>query len=143
MHRSNGRSDDSELHAIVSRMRATREELPLDVNATTKAIKQTLDWRTYVRKYPWVCVGLAAGVGYLIVPKGRKSKVREDASRFVERATPQKSPGETKTLFAMVAPLIVNAAVRAVVPRVIDAIRPQPQPAEEDSFEPFSPHRPR
>lgn len=143
MHRRNGRSDDSELHAIVSRMRATREELPLDVNATTQAIKQTLDWRTYVRKYPWVCVGLAAGVGYLIAPKGRRSRVREEARRFVERSSPAKGPSETKTLFAMVAPLIVNAAVRAVVPRVIDAIRPPSQPAEEENFEPFSPHRPR
>ena len=38
------------------------------------------DWKHYVKTYPWVCLGTAAAVGFLMVPK-------RSTTRYVDLAT--------------------------------------------------------
>lgn len=56
------------LDQIRLRMQSLRTDLHHDVREVVISTREMTDWKTYVRRYPWVCVGLAAGIGYLVVP---------------------------------------------------------------------------
>ncbi|HEX5734173.1 MAG TPA: DUF3618 domain-containing protein [Blastocatellia bacterium] len=45
---------------------ARRESISETVDRLGDRIHETLDWREYVAEYPYVALGLAAGVGFLI-----------------------------------------------------------------------------
>jgi hypothetical protein len=49
-------------------MHDLRGQLDNDVEEVVDSAKEFTDWRTYVRSYPWACVGVAAAIGYLVVP---------------------------------------------------------------------------
>jgi hypothetical protein len=58
----------SEAEEIQRQMRSVRAELRDDVTDLVKSAHKMGDWTTYVRAYPWLCVGAAAAVGYFVVP---------------------------------------------------------------------------
>ncbi len=58
-----------ETNAIRQRMEEVRCDLDQDVQGIVEAARDMRDWRSYVRSYPWVCVGAALAVGYLLVPR--------------------------------------------------------------------------
>ncbi len=53
---------------IQHRMHDLRGQLDHDLGEAVDTAKEFTDWHTYVRRYPWACVGLAAAIGYLVVP---------------------------------------------------------------------------
>jgi hypothetical protein len=53
---------------IQRRMHDLRGQLDDDVEEVVDSTKEFIDWRTYVRRYPWACVGVAVAIGYLVVP---------------------------------------------------------------------------
>ena len=53
---------------IQRQMRQVRVELGDDVQELVASAQVMTDWHSYVRAYPWVCVGAAALAGYFIVP---------------------------------------------------------------------------
>jgi len=55
--------------AIRQRMEEVRCDLDEDVQEIVEGARDMGDWRSYVRSYPWVCLGAAAVAGYLIVPR--------------------------------------------------------------------------
>ena len=55
--------------AIRQRMEEVRCDLDEDVQEIVEGARDMGDWRSYVRRYPWVCLGAAAVAGYLIVPR--------------------------------------------------------------------------
>jgi len=59
----------SETESIASRMEGVRCDLDEDVQEIVESARDMRDWRTYVRKYPWVCLGAALAVGYLVAPR--------------------------------------------------------------------------
>lgn len=46
-----------------------RDELDEDVGEVENSARTLLDWHYYTTHYPWACVGVAAALGYLVVPK--------------------------------------------------------------------------
>ena len=58
-----------ETKAIRQRMEEVRCDLDQDVQGIVEGARDMRDWRSYVRTYPWVCVGAALAVGYLLVPR--------------------------------------------------------------------------
>jgi hypothetical protein len=44
-----------------------------------------VDWKHYVKTYPWVCLGAAVALGFLIVPK-RSRAIRPDLATLTELA---------------------------------------------------------
>jgi len=58
-------SDDS-IKAIQKRMKEVRRELGNDLATSARDIT---NWRSYVRASPWICLGAAVAIGYLVVPK--------------------------------------------------------------------------
>ena len=53
---------------IQRRMHDLRGQLDNDLEEVVDSAMEFTDWRTYVESYPWVCVGVAAAIGYLVVP---------------------------------------------------------------------------
>jgi hypothetical protein len=74
---------------IQRQMRQVRRELGEDMQEIVENARTMTDWRHYVRSYPWVCLGAAALVGYLIVPT-RTQVIKPDAATLAEWAKSQK-----------------------------------------------------
>ncbi len=62
----------SEVDEIRRHMAQIRHELHEDVQGVVKGAEATADWRRYIRNYPWAAVGIAFGVGFLIVPRRQR-----------------------------------------------------------------------
>ena len=58
----------SEADDIQRQMREVRAELRDDVKDLMTSAHNMGDWTRYVRAYPWLCVGLAAAAGFVLVP---------------------------------------------------------------------------
>ena len=58
----------SEADQLRRQMAQVRHELRDDVDGVVAQAKEMTEWRYYVREHPWVCVGVAAAVGFLVVP---------------------------------------------------------------------------
>jgi len=114
----------AEIDDIRRRMAQIRRELHEDVEEVVAGAEAVADWRRYVRMYPWAAVGIAATLGYLIVPKRRRSVPRDVARKadlaevreVIEQAResePEKKK-RSKSLIgaglAMLAPLAWRAA---------------------------------
>lgn len=55
------------------RMQAIRRELPQDMARIVTGAQQIVDWRQYVRDFPWASSLAAVAVGYWLVPKLNRS----------------------------------------------------------------------
>ncbi len=62
-----------DVDAIRRRMAKIRSELHEDVRGVVEAANSAWNWRRYITAYPMLSLSLAAGLGYLVVPRGRKS----------------------------------------------------------------------
>jgi len=61
--------NSQETKAIRQRMEEVRCDLDKDIQGIVEGTRDLRDWRSYVRAYPWVCVGAVLSVGYAIVPR--------------------------------------------------------------------------
>lgn len=76
--------ESRETESIRQRMEVLRCDLDEDVQEIVEGAREVRDWRSYVRSYPWVCVGAALAIGYWIVP-GRHFGL-QDAPALAELA---------------------------------------------------------
>jgi hypothetical protein len=111
-------SNDAE--TIQREMRLVREELRADVREVVSNTQDLMDaarvltqWQTYVRNYPWACLGAAAAVGFFVVPS-RPKVIKPDTESLMELARSKKlvfqvdppaakQPGMMKSLLGMAA----------------------------------------
>jgi hypothetical protein len=56
-------------------MARVRNHLADDVVEVVEQAKELTDWRSYVRRHPWMCVGAAAAIGFMMVPVRRRAAV--------------------------------------------------------------------
>jgi len=63
---------DSDAESIQRRMKEVRHELDDDVQEIAEGVRELGDWRSYVKTYPWICLGTAAILGYMVIPRSRK-----------------------------------------------------------------------
>jgi hypothetical protein len=112
---------------IRQRMEVVRHDLVDDLADLVQSAKQTVDWREYVKRYPWACMRIAAGVGFFAVP-ARLEIVRADAETLLELAkqdklvvhsetTSPKSNGLAGALMALAAKAPMRGAVRYLAQR--------------------------
>jgi hypothetical protein len=57
---------------IQQRMSQIRHDLDETVDEISDQARQLRDWRYYMQRYPWLVAGVAAAVGYLVVPTRSK-----------------------------------------------------------------------
>jgi hypothetical protein len=66
----------NEIDEIRWQMAQIRRDLHRDVSEVVGSAEKVFDWRSYLRDRPWLSVGAAFAVGYLIVPrKARPTQV--------------------------------------------------------------------
>jgi hypothetical protein len=106
---------------IRQEMQQVRAELRGDVQEIVSNAREIIDWQNYVRKYPWLTVGAAAFVGYMLVP-ARSTVIRPDAEAMRELAKSQQllakmeqsAKSRTSVVGALVGMLATTAAQAAL-----------------------------
>lgn len=74
-----------EVDEIRRQMAQIRRELHEDMQGVVAGAEAASDWKYYVQRYPWAALGLAAALGYFVVPRRRRSSA-ELAERAAEQA---------------------------------------------------------
>jgi len=98
--------------AIRQRMEEVRCDLDEDVQEIVEGARDMGDWRSYVRSYPWVCLGAAAVAGYLIVPRRPWETLASLANQGRVLASPE-LPRQGRT-GGMLLSLVSNLVMRGV-----------------------------
>ncbi len=68
---STAKPTSAEINEIQRRMAQVRHELHEEVREAVKGAQSLTDWRSQVRNHPWLALGAAAALGYLLVPRRR------------------------------------------------------------------------
>jgi len=110
-------SDSAE--EIVKRMQHVRREVSDDVKGIVQTAKTLSDWRYHVKHHPWLCVGLALALGFLVVPK-RKRIPTQEAKELIAllkkynvgvTAPSSSAGGLLRTLVGVAAPALARTAM--------------------------------
>ena len=134
----------SEVEEIQRCMREVRAELREDVQEFVVSAREMTDWTIYVRAYPWLCVGAAAAVGFLLIP-GRSQIIKPDADGLMELARrnklvvkldgePRKKPGFVTGLLGLAASTLLQTGLAVgtkQLSQALDAYAQQPTPRRE------------
>jgi hypothetical protein len=114
-------TDADRADEIQRQMAELRIDLHRDVEGIVDSARALADWRYYVRKYPWVCLGGAAVLGYLIVP-GRLKAIAPDVETLVALAkkhqlfiTPKPEAAKQKSIVGSLVGLAASAALRGAM----------------------------
>jgi hypothetical protein len=134
-----------EADAIELQMRQVRTELRRDVQGLATSARELTDWTTYVRRYPWLCLGAAAALGYLLVPQ-RAKVVRPDPQdlqdlvkheKLVVTMPPPARPGKdfTSMLVGMATSALVNGGMAILSKQIDQFVSGLSQPPRADRRE--------
>lgn len=67
-------NDPLRADAVRVQMKRIRRDIGQGVQDIDQHMENMVDWRHYVRTYPWVCLGTAVVLGFLIIPKRSTTK---------------------------------------------------------------------
>jgi len=113
----------AEINEIQRRMAQIRRDMHADVQGAVRGAQSLTDWRSLVGSHPWAALGVAAGVGYLVVPH-RRSESHANAAYLAgavaaaNQAVPaERSSGARKArsgafaaVFSLLTPVLMRAA---------------------------------
>ncbi len=116
--------ENSAADNLRSRMQALRSDVSLEMERTIANARAALDWRRFVAFHPWLCLGAATAVGYLLVPK-RSRYVQPTPEALAELARarhvtlmPQQAAQGNMT--GSVLGIVANAIARRAVAAAVD-----------------------
>lgn len=78
-------SDSPSHEAVQAQMQQLRCDIDGGMHDMAANARRVVDWKHYVSAHPWVCLGAAAALGFLIVPKRSRTN-RPDAAAVTELA---------------------------------------------------------
>lgn len=114
-------SDFDRANQIRQRMAYIRRELDQDMENVERDARTLLNWRYYINSYPWASVGIAAAVGYLVVPRKLEiqtpdPKTLEKLARDRHLVVEQKPKAEAKggligTAFSFISGIVLKTAM--------------------------------
>jgi hypothetical protein len=115
-------SASQEAEQIQDEMGRVRGELSQEFEKLVGGALTLVDWRHYVRSYPWACLAGAVGLGFMLVPK-RLEVIRPDADALEELARRHRlevQPSSTKGaprggLATSIATMAASMAVRTAM----------------------------
>ncbi len=83
-----------DIDRIRREMALIRRDMHYDVSTVVDTAESFLNWRDYLRKMPWVAVGLAAAAGYFLVPRKHAPEVQTRlVAPRVHRVEEDRAPG--------------------------------------------------
>jgi len=108
-------------------MQGIRRDIDQDLEDVSASARNLVDWKHYVNAYPWLCLGAAAALGFLVVPK-RSAAAHADLTTPVEPvstgrpevdvasvAAPAVPPSVARGVFDALVGAVVGVAVREAV----------------------------
>ena len=78
-------NDPPPAESVRARMQQLRCEIDGDMEDVSANARNMVDWKHHVKTHPWVCLGAAVALGFLIVPK-RSRAIRPDIATLTELA---------------------------------------------------------
>jgi len=108
-HSTTGTSDPPpQADRLRQEMRTIRRELGDDVEELVEHAERLMDWKYYVQRYPWACVGGAALLGYFLVPQRIVTLPTDEhtLSRLADRLPIHTKPAEPKKQQSMLGWLV-------------------------------------
>jgi hypothetical protein len=120
----------AELNQIQRQMGQMRHEMHAEVQGAVRGAQSLADWRNLVSNHPWAAVGIAAVVGYLVVPHRRLRSESSDAQwaaavAAASRGHPVSQPVQPaarlslfRSAFSLVTPVLIRAAQNYVLGQV-------------------------
>ena len=98
-----------------ARMKGIRGDIDQGLVDVSAGARSMVDWKHYVKTYPWVCMGTAAALGFLIVPK-RSTAITADVPSPDELSkTAQRDADSAPSAVRGVVDMLVAAAVSFAV----------------------------
>ena len=97
-----------------ARMQQIRGDIDRDLEEMVESARSMVDWRHYVKTYPWVCLGTAVALGFLLVPK-RSTALRPDLATLTKLARTGQlvvKPAAMRGVFDALLATAANIAVR-------------------------------
>ena len=136
-----------EMTEIQRRMAQVRHELHEEVREAVQGAQSLTDWRSQVRNHPWLALGAAAAVGYLIVPRRRQdpaptivavgphaASLGASAEPVAPAATKKRRWGLIGSALGLLAPIAVRAAQNYAIQYLEQWIAAQPPGAGSALF---------
>jgi hypothetical protein len=130
------KSTPADITEIQRRMAQIRRELHEDVRGAVEGAQSLTDWRSQVRNHPWLALGAAAALGYLIVPRRRPDPVpaivtvappAAAAAVAASPAAPRKRRwGLLGSAMGLLAPIAVRAAQNYAIQYLEQWVTSQP-----------------
>lgn len=104
---------------LCERMQGIRRDIDRDLVDVSASAHSMVDWKHYVTTYPWVCLGAAAALGFLVVPK-RSAAINAEVAAPTEpakvgRPVATSSPSATRGLIDAIVAAAVSVAVRKTI----------------------------
>ena len=105
-------------NTVRARMQGIRCDIDQGLEDVSAGARNMVDWKHYVKTYPWVCLGTAAVLGFLIVPKRSRGNNADLAAQTgpaqtgppVVNSTPGAARGMVDALLATVVSIAVREA---------------------------------
>ena len=79
-------SDAAQPDEIRDRMAMIRQRIDEQSDEVVAQVNELSDWRSYVRRHPWVSVGAAAALGFVLVPSRAKPSAEGSSGDAKKRA---------------------------------------------------------
>jgi hypothetical protein len=106
---------------IRAQMRVIRRDLRANVQGIVVNANQLFDWKNYVRSFPWLTLGAAALVGYLLVPRRKYATLAipkktqesiENLRQEIHAAVAPPPPAPAPSLVATLLPVVGGIALK-------------------------------
>lgn len=101
-----------EIDRIRREMARIRHELHFDVQQTVAGVRSLTDITSYIRNAPWLSMGLAVAVGYILVPQRTTEGRSAESVSYVAPPTaepPRKKGSLLRSAMGLFAPLAIRA----------------------------------
>lgn len=138
-------SPDESAEKIRRRMADLRRELVHDMQDVTRSAKAMASPSFYIRKFPWATLAIAAGVGYMLIPK-KKQVIKPDMEALAElvrknqvNVNASKAADESQGLVKTLAVMGLTWAAKAGMNYVIQQLTTAATKASEPNAAPSSP----
>src|SRR5689334_9833962 len=93
---------------------AARASLSRDAQAVASDARTLADWRHHVRNHPWLAMGGAAAVGFLLAPRRRRQAAMDASTAQApgEPAQAQAEPAKARAVAASLATTVATMLLR-------------------------------
>ncbi|MEQ9409776.1 MAG: hypothetical protein RIK87_18720 [Fuerstiella sp.] len=116
-------------------MALVRRELDADIKDVTAQAKELTDWRQYVKRAPWISIGIAAAAGFMMVPRKLDLEIVDPstiAKLLKQHRIVVESPlkaaakaGLGSTLFGLISTTVLRAAIGVGSQRITELMSSQ------------------